>query len=138
MTGIEGISRLRAVRMAPRVVTRSGFQMPAEQADAHPGVAAAAPAVALSPMLALQEMGTEPAADRDALRHGNDMLAALAGIQRALLTGGHDAMALQRLADLAETVPLAADTRLAALLSAIVVRVRVELARRQAAHVSAR
>jgi copper homeostasis protein CutC len=55
----------------------------------------------------------------------------LAGLQRALLTSGDDTAALQRLAELAAVVPRAADRRLAAMVSAIIVRVRVELARRQ-------
>jgi hypothetical protein len=59
------------------------------------------------------------------------MLAALAELQRALLGGGDDGMALQRLADLAAAVPPASDPRLAALISAIALRVRVEMARRR-------
>ncbi len=60
------------------------------------------------------------------------MLAALAELQRALLGGGDDGAALQRLADLAATVPTVPPIRrLAAMVSAIVLRVRVELARRQ-------
>ena len=59
------------------------------------------------------------------------MLAALAELQRALLGGGDDGRALQRLAELAAAVPRATDPRLAALVSAIILRVRVELARRQ-------
>ena len=82
-------------------------------------------------MLALQEVGGETVEDREARRHGHDMLAALAELQRALLGGGDDGVALQRLADLAASVPHATDPRLAAMVSAIVLRVRVELARRQ-------
>jgi protein-disulfide isomerase-like protein with CxxC motif len=89
-------------------------------------------------MLTLQELGGETVADREARRHGQDMLAALAALQRALLGGSDDVATLQRLAELAVAVPLATDRRLAAMVSAIVVRVRVELARRQNCFVSGR
>jgi hypothetical protein len=81
-------------------------------------------------MLALQEVGGEAPEDREARRHGHDLLDALAALQRAALTGGDGAAALERLADLAAAVPAAADGRLAAIVSAIVVRAKVELARR--------
>jgi hypothetical protein len=82
-------------------------------------------------MLSLQEVGGETVEDREARRRGNDMLAALGELQRALLAGGGDAGALQRLVELSASVRRATDPRLAALVSAIVVRARVELARRQ-------
>jgi hypothetical protein len=95
-------------------------------------MAAAAPqATSLGSMLTLQELGGETAADREARRHGRDMLATLTELQRALLGGGDGVVALQHLADLAALVPQATDRRLAAMVSAIIVRVRVELARRQ-------
>jgi hypothetical protein len=78
-----------------------------------------------------EEMGGEAPEDREARRHGHDLLDALAALQRAVLTGGDDAAALERLAGLAATVPHAADARLAAMVSAIVVRAKVELARRR-------
>jgi Class II flagellar assembly regulator len=59
------------------------------------------------------------------------MLAALGELQRALLAGGGDAGALQRLLELSTSETRATDPRLAAMISAIVVRVRVELTRRQ-------
>jgi hypothetical protein len=58
------------------------------------------------------------------------MLSALAELQRALLDGVDTVETMQRLAELAAAVPRAADPRLAALVSAINIRVRVELARR--------
>ena len=81
-------------------------------------------------MLSLQEFGGDAAADREASRHGQDMLSALAELQRALLGGVDTVETMQRLAELATAVPRAADPRLAALVSAISIRVRVELARR--------
>jgi len=53
-------------------------------------------------------------------------------LQRSLLAADGDPAVLTRLAELAASVPRATDRRLAAMVSAIVVRVRVELARRQA------
>jgi len=82
--------------------------------------------------LTLQELSAETVEDREARRHGQDMLALLAALQRGLLSGVDNVVALQQLADLAASVPRAADRRLATMISAIVVRVRVELARRQA------
>ena len=82
-------------------------------------------------MLSLQEFGSETVGDREARRHGHDMLAALAELQRALLSNGGDEQTLERLAELAEAVPRATDPGLAAMVSAIVLRVRLELARRQ-------
>jgi len=140
MTGIEGIGRPAAPRTATRIKTaKPGFFVPPEPAGAEQAAAAGAP-LAASPgsMLTLQELGGETPADRQARRHGQDMLAALAELQRALLGGSGDTRALQRLTDLAAAVPLAADRRLAAMVSAIVVRVRVELARRQNSFMSGR
>ena len=71
-------------------------------------------------MLALQELGEETVQDREARRHGQDMLAVLAELQRALLGGGDGVAVLHRLADLAAAAPAATDRRLAAMVSAIV------------------
>lgn len=113
--------------------TRSSFAVPSE---ADPGVAsagtasAAAPAAALGSMLALQEQDAETVEDRTARRHGSELLGVLAELQRALLGGDGDLTALQRVVELTQDVPIAADPRLAAVLSAITLRARVELARR--------
>ena len=132
MTGIEGVGWPIAPRAATRARVRSQFSVPSEPADAGNATAVAATqATPLMSMLSLQEFGGETIKDREAHRHGHDMLAALADLQRALLGSGDDAAALRRLADLAETVPYATDRRLAAMLSSIVLRARVELARRQ-------
>jgi len=88
--------------------------------------------VGLASVLTLQELGGETVQDREAKRHGQDMLAMLAALQRGLLGGADSGDTLQRLAELAAAVPRATDRRLAAMMSAIIVRVRVELARRQA------
>ena len=132
MTGIEGVGWPTRPRAVSRPTSRSGFTMPPEPVDTdHATAAAETPAMSPASMLTLQEVGGETVEDREARRHGNDMLAALGELQRALLAGGGDAGVLQRLMDLAASVPRATDLRLAAMISAIVVRARVELARRQ-------
>jgi hypothetical protein len=130
MTAIEGVGGAAAPRFGIRGAARraSEFAVPAGPAAAGPaGAAPEAEAVSLTSVLTLQELGSETEADR----HGQDLLTALAELQRALLSGAGDVAAMQHLADLASAVPRAADRRLAAMLSAIVVRVRVELARQQ-------
>jgi hypothetical protein len=132
MTGIERVGWPTAPRVASRPAAKSGFFVPPEAAGPGQADAAAAPAAtSLGSMLALQEAGVETVDDREARKHGHDMLAALAELQRALLGGGGDGVALQRLGDLAASMRHATDPRLAAMVSAIVLRVRVELARRQ-------
>jgi hypothetical protein len=138
MTGIEGVGWPNAPRAAARVMARPGFSVPHEPAAAGQAAATAAlEAPSLGSMLTLQELGGESPADREARRHGQDMLAVLTELQRALLCDGDDAAATQRLRDLLAAVPLATDRRLAAMISAIVVRARVELARRQNSFMSA-
>jgi len=132
MTGIEGVGWPIAPRAATRARMRSQFSVPSEPADAgNASAVVATQATPLMSMLNLQEFAGETIEDREAHRHGHDLLAALADLQRALLGAGGDTAALQRLADLAGAVPYATDRRLAALVAAIVLRVRVELARRQ-------
>ena len=133
MTGIEGIGRPTGTSRGEPAGGEVGF-LRAARARRHRARPTPPPrrhATSLGSMLTLQEVGGETVEDREARRHGHDMLAALAELQRALLGGGGDAAALQRLADLAASVPHATDPRLAAMVSAIVLRVRVELARRQ-------
>jgi Class II flagellar assembly regulator len=132
MTGIEGVGWPTAPRAASRAPGKSGFVVSAGLGEKGQAAAAAASApVSLDAMLTLQEVGGETVGDREARRHGEDALAALAVLQRALLTGGDEAATLERLADLAASVPRAGDPLLGALVAAIVLRVRVELARRR-------
>ncbi len=91
---------------------------------------AAAPA-SLSGLLALQETGVEAPRDRAARRRGQDILAVLSALQRALLAGADPADTLEQLAALTADLPRALDPRLDAVLSAIALRGRVEVARRQ-------
>jgi hypothetical protein len=134
MTAIEGIGRTTSTRPGYRATAsaETEFALPPEPSAAGKMAStAAAPVASLASMLTLQELGGETAEDRDARRRGHDLLALLGELQRSLLAGSDDEDALTRLAELAAAVPLATDRRLAAMISAITVRVRVELARRQ-------
>jgi Class II flagellar assembly regulator len=132
MVGIEGIGRPTTPRLTGRRPPgMTGFAVPSGPSTAGQAAAAtAAQPASLASMLTLQELGGETVQDREARRHGHDMLAVLAALQRALLADEDDPAALAKLAELAGAVPLATDRRIAAIISAIVVRVRVELARR--------
>jgi len=85
--------------------------------------------VSLGVMLAAEALDRDAVHDRAARRHGLVVLAGLTALQRALLEGGDTAASLERLAALLADMPRAVEPRLAALLDAIVLRVRVELAR---------
>jgi hypothetical protein len=131
--GIEGVGWPTVSALSSRAAARSAnrFALPAQSEAAQSCGTAPAEAASLGSVLLLQELGAETVADREARRHGQDMLALLAALQHGLLSGVDNVAAAQQLADLAGSVPLAVDRRLAAMISAIVVRVRVELARRQ-------
>lgn len=107
----------------------TGFHLPLQQ-PAGPAATAPAAEVALSGMLALQELEQGEVQDREARRRGQDLLTELAALQRAVLAGpGADTASLHRLAALAQSVPQAADPRLRQVVAAIALRSRVELAR---------
>jgi Class II flagellar assembly regulator len=110
----------------------TGFLPPAEQgpdAARGAGVAASAP-VALDSLLALQQVDEPTERDRAARRHGQALLAALSRLQRLLLEDGDEAAALEQIRALAEATPAAADPGLAAAVELVVLRARIELARR--------
>ena len=134
MNAIESVGQPQSARVASRPKARDGaptFMASETEAPASgAGSASVAPA-ALASMLTLQELGGETSEDRQARRHGHMLLGALAELQRELLGGFGDGSALERLAALLAAVPRASDRRLSAMVSAIVVRARVELARRQ-------
>jgi hypothetical protein len=111
-------------------VPAGGFSVPAGgAAPAGAEAAGGAAEVSLAGLLALQEAADEPVRDRQARRRGHDLLAELAALQRELLAGPPDLDRLERLAALAREVPDAADPRLRAVVQAISLRARVELAR---------
>jgi hypothetical protein len=135
MAAIEGIGPAGAARIvgARRPIRASpGFTVPSETSSASGhAVTEAGAAAPLTSMLALQEFGAETGEDREVRRQSHEILSVLAELQRALLTGNDEGAVLQHLAELAAALPRATDGRLAALASAIKLRVRVELARRR-------
>jgi len=131
---IEGVGPPTIPRLGSRVAGRApgGFRLPSQpDATVQANETLAAEPASLASVLNLQELGAETVEDREARRHGQDMLALLAALQRGLLSGVDNIAALQQFADRAGVVPKATDPRLAAVVSAIAVRVRVELARRE-------
>ena len=88
------------------------------------------PAIGLDSMLALQTIHEAMERDRAARKRGTAMIAALTDLQRAMLAAEDPALALRSLSELATGGPLADDPGLAAVLRAIVLRSRVEVARR--------
>jgi hypothetical protein len=131
---IAGVGWQTVPTLNSRAAVRSAsrFALPAQAEVAQTGDVSPAEPASLGSALMLQELGAETVTDQEARRHGRDMLALLAALQRGLLSGVDNVGSLQQLAELAASVPRATDRRLAAMISAIVVRVRVELARRQA------
>ena len=135
MTSIE---RVQGGSAAPQTSARPAPQGGAAFASALEAGAGRAPesptgvagASALASMLTLQEFGGGQVREREARRRGQGLLAALAALQRDLLSGGDGSEALQRLADLTATAADPDDRQLGAILNAITLRARVELARR--------
>ncbi|HSU04456.1 MAG TPA: flagellar assembly protein FliX [Acetobacteraceae bacterium] len=115
----------------PRPTGSSGFSVPeSASGGAAPAGVGGVSAAMLPGMLALQEAGDESVQDRAARRRGHDLLKAMAVLQRALLAEANDPEPLARLAELVADVPQAADPRLAAAVTEVVLRARVELAKR--------
>jgi len=132
MAEVGGISRAGGgAATRARAMPGPAFAMPpappTRAAGGAPGAGVAA--VSLPGLLALQEAGVEAPGDRAARRRGRDILAALAALQRGLLDGD-SGEALPALARLARDLPPAADPGLDAVLRAVALRARVELARR--------
>ncbi len=115
-------------------VPQAGFVVPSDAGGAPPaGVGAPSPIARAAPvgaalMLALQEDVTAGTGDREARQHAHQLLAALADLQRALLSGG-GGDALQRLSLLAEQASQATDPTLRQVVASIRLRARLELGR---------
>ena len=73
---------------------------------------------------------SEEKRDREAHRHGTEILDLLAELQRSLLGAGVDARAMSRLVSLVNEAPDAANPSLAAALRSVLLRARIEIARR--------
>jgi hypothetical protein len=134
MTLIDRVGPLPPVRPGGRVgaVGSSVFPLPADPAaDAArtAGVATAA-AVSLDSLLTLQQVDEPTERDRAARRRGQALLGALGRLQLLLLVEGDPVPTLAQLRSLAEGAPAAADPALAAAIDQVVLRARIELARR--------
>jgi Class II flagellar assembly regulator len=134
MTGIERVGRLPPSTQAARAGSGGAgrFPPPVESGpDAGPaGAVATSAPVALDSLLALQQVDEPTERDRSARRHGQALLMALGRLQRLLLEDGDQADALAQISALAEAMPAAADPGLAAAIDMVVLRARIELARR--------
>jgi hypothetical protein len=126
VVGANGAGRLMGVRTRRPGVAAGGFNVPEDAAA--PGIDAVEGAVAST--VSGGGAGVEAVADRAARRHGQDLLAELARLQRDMLRPGGRSQALERLAVLAADTPPAADPALAMIVDGIVLRAKVELARR--------
>ena len=120
--GPNGIAPSGADKPRRRTVA-SGFALPAGRGGA------AASAVPLDGLLALQECAAEPLADREARRGAQALLAELAALQRDILAGTVIGTRLERLARLAEDIQAAAQPALREAVASVVLRARIELAR---------
>ncbi len=120
-------------RTGDAAASGASFQVPAGSAAAGGSAACTSPVRGLDALLALQEtaVAQDPATrDREARRHGRNLLEELAALQKSLLSGGAEDVTLGRLVALLRTMPVAADPGLGVVLHSVGLRVRLELARR--------
>ncbi len=125
-----------AVRPRPRASGASGVVFDVsvpEDVSTAADVSSTGAVGTVNPML-LHELAMEAGEhrDREARRHGKDVLDLLGELQRELLRGDVETSAMERLAGLVADPPQAADPGLAAVTRAIVLRARIETARREA------
>jgi Class II flagellar assembly regulator len=133
MTTISGVGRASGGGSVKKSANRSAaFAMQADPSESNAPAAKAGPTspIALDAMLALQEAGSQTVQDREARRHGLELLKMLRALQRELLGGNASEAVLDRLSTLARSCPVATDPELASALQLVVLRARVELARR--------
>ncbi len=131
MVNISEIRQAHPALGSPRRSAAGGVGFAVSgQGGAVAGPAAAAPAAGLEGLLQLQQFEDAATRDRQAKRHGQALLQALSELQRLLLGDGPLEDALGRLSALVETCPEASDPALAGLVGGIMLRARVELARR--------
>jgi hypothetical protein len=87
--------------------------------------------IGLESMLALQAVDEAAERDRAAHKRGTAMIAALSRLQRAMLAEEDPSSVLNALHELSAEGPIANDPGLGAILRAVVLRSRVEIARRE-------
>ena len=135
MTTIDRVGTQPPSRPGTRPVgttSSAAFSPPAEAAPeaARSTAAGVSAPVALESLLALQQVDRAPERDRAAHRRGQALLAALGRLQRVLLGDGDPASVLHEISELSKDVPVADDPGLAAAVDHVVLRARIELARR--------
>jgi hypothetical protein len=138
MTTIASVTTGPAASAAPRTAaTAAAFRLPDAAAPGNiqgsiqesGGLAGTSP-VSLDLMLAAEALDRDHARDSESRRRGQAILAGLSELQRALLAGGGDRTALlARLALLLNDMPRPSDRNLAAALSMIALRARIECSR---------
>ena len=129
MVIIPGLAQAAALAAAPRRRANQpvgGFEVP--EGDDLSQATPAAPASALSGLLAMQEATVAVTGDRAAKNHAETVMQELGAFQLELLRG-QPGGAASRLARLARAAPHAFDPGLAALLGAVRLRAEVEAAR---------
>ncbi|MHB1304877.1 MAG: flagellar assembly protein FliX [Acidiphilium sp.] len=119
---LGGVAAARNGGTAPRG-TATSFA----PAVSRPSATATITPVGLGALLALQDEAAAPRRDRAARRGGESVLGALARLQAAMLDDGGD---LSGLREAISRMTEPADPALAAIIAAIRLRARVELARR--------
>jgi len=128
-TGVSGpppLDRDGTRPAAGRFAVDDGAMKPTQQARV-----STVAGIGLESMLALQAVDEAIERDRSARRRGTAMLAALSKLQRAMLAEEDPSPVLRALNELATDGPAADDPELGAILRAVVLRTRVEIARRQ-------
>ncbi len=135
---IDGVGKATTRLATSRTRSASGaggrFSVPSDEgAPSRTQGADGIASLSYSGLLALQQEPDPRDQDRRATRHGEAMLVELGALQRAMLGGGDPTEALRKLAEMAEAIPAATDPRLSALIGAIALRGRLQLARRQSA-----
>ena len=134
---VEGVraSGIGAAAPLPRDGTKTASGLfTVEDGAAPPNNPARLGAVAgigLESMLALQAVDEAAERDRAAHKRGTAMIAALTRLQRAMLAEEDPALALNALHELVGDGRLASDPDLVAIVRAVVLRSRVEIARRE-------
>ncbi len=130
-TGGAGPQSLKRAGKRREVGAGERFRAAVEaQRPAVPAAGAAAPAPAVNPLLALQELPDATAQRARAVRRGHDLLAQLDRIRHALLIGRIAPSELTRLlATVRQRRQDLADPQLAGLLDEIELRAAVELAK---------
>ena len=87
--------------------------------------------IGVDSMLALQAVDEAVERNRAAHKRGSAILAALTHLQRTMLGAEDQSAALRAMTELTTDTPIADDPGLAAIVRAVVLRSRVELARRE-------